>query len=159
MLDLSKILNIKCENRKEKEKYLLKSLSNLKSYPFINKIAYPTTKIDKEEINDYTPLHGGNLMNYIMNNLINLDENNTFHKLKNNETHEIIVDFSQNPYGELIQKINFNQSLSNIRANVSKQYNSNNIIFIFFDNLSRVQFYRQYKKTSKFIKNFFFNKK
>ena len=154
MLDLSKILNIKCENRKEKEKYLLKSLSNLKSYPFINKIAYPTTKIDKEEINDYTPLHGGNLMNYIMNNLINLDENNTFHKLKNNETHEIIVDFSQNPYGELIQKINFNQSLSNIRANVSKQYNSNNIIFIFFDNLSRVHFYRQYKKTSKFIKNF-----
>ena len=93
-------------------------------------------------------------MNYIMNNLINLDENNTFHKLKNNETHEIIVDFSQNPYGELIQKINFNQSLSNIRANVSKQYNSNNIIFIFFDNLSRVHFYRQYKKTSKFIKNF-----
>lgn len=154
LLDLSKILNIKCENRKEKEKYLLKSFSNLKSYPFINKIAYPTTKIDKEEINDYTPLHGGNLMNYIMNNLINLDENNTFHKLKNNETHEIIVDFSQNPYGELIQKINFNQSLSNIRANVSKQYNSNNIIFIFFDNLSRVHFYRQYKKTSKFIKNF-----
>ena len=41
-------------------------------------------------------------MNYIMNNLINLDENNTFHKLKNNETHEIIVDFSQNPYGELM---------------------------------------------------------
>ena len=93
-------------------------------------------------------------MNYIMNNLINLDENNTFHKLKNNETHEIIVDFSQNPYGELIQKINFNQSLSNIRANVSKQYNSNNIIFIFFDNLSRVHFYRQYKKTKEYLKNF-----
>ena len=154
LLDLSKILNIKCENRKEKEKYLLKSLSNLKSYPYINKIAYPITKIDKEEVNNYTPLHGGHLMNYIMNNLINFDENNTFHKLKNDKIPEIIVDFSQNPYGELKQKINFNQSLSNIRANVSKQYNSNNIIFIFFDNLSRVQFYRQYKKTSKFIKNF-----
>ena len=154
LLDLSKILNIKCEKRKEKEKYLLKSLSNLKSYPHINKIAYPITKIDQEEINEYSPLFGGYLMNNIMKNLIYIEDNKTFHNLKNNEIPEIIVDFSHNPYGELKQKINFNKSLSINRANAYKKHNSNNIIFIFFDNLSRVHFYRQYKKTSKFIKNF-----
>ena len=31
---------------------------------------------------------------------------------------------------------------------------SNNILYIYLDNLSRVHFYRQYKKTAKFIKKF-----
>jgi len=153
-LDLSKILNIKCENRKEKEKYLLKSISNLKSYSNITKIAYPITKINKEEINEYSPLYGEYLMNYIMKNLINIEDNNTINNLTTNKLPEIIVDFSQNPYGELKQKINYNQNLSKTRAKKSKQSQSNNILFIYFDNLSRVQFYRQYKKTSKFIRNF-----
>ena len=155
LLDLSKILNIKCENRKEKEKYLLKSLSNLKSYSNVMKIAYPNTKINKEEVNEYRPLFGGYLMDYVMKNLINIEENNTITNLNQNNLSEIIVDFSQNPYGELKQTINFNQSLSKIRASKSNQSNSNNILFIYFDNLSRVHFYRQYKKTSKFLKNFF----
>ena len=41
------------------------------------------------------------------------------------------------------------------RKQLEKNKSSNNIIFIFLDNLSRVHFYRQYKRTVQFLKKFF----
>ena len=41
-----------------------------------------------------------------------------------------------------------------MRLKSGENSTSNNILFLFFDNLSRVHFYRQYKKTSQFIKKF-----
>ena len=37
---------------------------------------------------------------------------------------------------------------------LGKNKESNNILFIFLDNLSRVHFYRQFKKTTNFLKTF-----
>ena len=54
-------------------------------------------------------------------------------------------------YHENIEKLK--EVLSNERKILEKQ-NSNNVLFLFLDNLSRVQFYRQYKKTKEFIKKF-----
>ena len=154
IFDLSKILNIRCENRKEKEKYLLKNSSNLKIYKKIKKIGFPITKIDKEEIKGKSALYSKSLMEFVRSNLINLDDENILKNLTQNKKAEIIIDFTNNPFGELKQEINFNKSLSNERLKSGSNHSSNNILFLFFDNLSRVHFYRQYKKTSNFIKNF-----
>ena len=86
-------------------------------------------------------------------NLINLDE---FEKnISNNKKPEVIVDFSENEYGKLNINLNYNDNLSKKRLEKSKNSTSNNIIFLFLDNLSRVHFYRQFKKTAKFLKQFF----
>lgn len=93
-------------------------------------------------------------MKFVMNNLINLDDKNLIMNRSNNKQPEVFVDFTDNPYGELKQEIHFDKNLSAKRLELGKKYPSQNILFLFFDNLSRVHFYRQYKKTSKFIQKF-----
>ena len=147
-------MNIDCRNRKEKEKYLLKSLSNLNKFKEIKKIAFPITTIEKDELKGKSPLYSDKLMEYVLNNLINLDDKNMLNNLKKEKQPEIFIDFTENPYGELKQQINFNEKLSEEKLKSGEKIHSNNILFLFFDNLSRLHFYRQYKKTSNFIKNF-----
>ena len=154
MLDISKFLNIKCDKRKENEKYLLKKSSNLKIYHDIKKIGFPITIINNGEIKGKSALYSKKLMEFVRNNLINLEDNFSFNNSKPYKKPEIIIDYTDNPYGKLKQEINFNKSLSIDRLKIGEKYPSNNILFLFFDNLSRVHFYRQYKKTSEFIKNF-----
>ena len=158
-LDFSKILKIKCENRKEKEKYLLKEISNLKnSTKKINRIGFPITIGDKDEIEGKPLMYAESLLKFVKNNLIDIDSiEESNNSTKNNKIPEVIVDFSKNPYGELKIKINKNENLSKKRKLQSSKNNihSNNILFIFFDNLSRIKFYRQYPKTLKFIEKFF----
>ena len=155
MIDFSKHLNIKCEKRKEKEKYLLKEISNLKSTKkYINRIGYPITIGDKEEIKGKPAKYSKLLFDYVINNLIDMNDKNILNNLEINKKPEVIVDFSQNPYGELKINVNYNKKLSIKRKSLEKNTNSNNILFIFLDNLSRVHFYRQYKKTSKFLEEF-----
>ena len=84
-----------------------------------------------------------------------MDNWEKLNKSNNEEMPEIIIDYTKNPYGELKIKINYNEELSKNRQLKEKNNETNNIIFLFFDNLSRVHFYRQYKKTSNFLKNFF----
>ena len=72
----------------------------------------------------------------------------------NKKKPEIIVDFNEDPYGKILININHNKSLSEQRSKLSLNNSSNNILFIFIDNISRNHFYRQFKKTAKFIKNF-----
>jgi hypothetical protein len=154
LFDISRILNIDCRNRKEKEKNLLKSLSNLNKFKEIKKIAFPITTIEKDELKGKSPLYSDKLMEYVLNNLINLDDKNMLNNLKKEKQPEIFIDFTENPYGELKQQINFNEKLSEEKLKSGEKIHSNNILFLFFDNLSRLHFYRQYKKTSNFIKNF-----
>lgn len=155
MFDFSKYLNIKCEKRKEKEKYLLKKMSNLKNCKkYINRIGYPITIGDKDEIKGKPAKYSKILFDYVMNNLIDMNDKILLNNLEKSKKPEIIVDFSKNPYGELDININYNKRLSIKRKSLEKNLNSNNILFIFLDNLSRVHFYRQYKKTSKFLEHF-----
>ena len=155
ILDFSKLLNIKCEKRKEKEKYLLKQSSNLNTLKEIKKIGYPITINSTEEIKGNSALYSESLMKFVLNNMINLDDKNILNKLNRNMRPEVYIDYTNNPYGELKQDINFNEKLSQERWDLSKKNKiSNDILILFMDNLSRVHFYRQYKKTSKFIKKF-----
>ena len=155
ILDLSKFLKIKCEKRKEKEKHILKLSSNLNSSKEIKKIGYPITINSTKEIKGKPALYSDTLMNFVLNNMINLDDKNILKKLTRNMTPEVYIDYTNNPYGELKQKINFNKKLSKKRLLLSEKNNlSSNILILYLDNLSRVHFYRQYKKTSKFIKKF-----
>ena len=154
ILDLSNILRIKCDKRKNKEKTSLISLSNLKNSKPINKIGFPITIGEKEEIKGEPSMYGVVLLNYVKNNLINLDNETMLKNIKPNQKPEVYVDFTNNKFGELIININYNNSLSKTRLSLENNKNASNILFIFFDNLSRVHFYRQYKKTIKFLKTF-----
>ena len=149
-LDFSKFLNINCKNRNKNEKYLLMSISNLKNLTNINKIGYPITIGKKEEIKGRPAMYSKTLLNYFKNNLINLDKK----KINGNKKPEVYVDFSSGPYGKLHIKINYSNKLSEKRISLNKNKKSNNILFIFLDNISRVHFYRQFKKTIKFLKKF-----
>ena len=153
-LDISKLSGKNCENREEKEKYLLKEISNFKNKTEIKKIGYPISIGDKDEIKGRPAPYSDTLLSFMKKNLINIEE---FEKnnINNIKKPEVFVDFSENKYGKLNITINYNDTLSKKRLNVSKNYYSNNIIFIFLDNLSRAHFYRQLKKTAKFLKQFF----
>ena len=63
-LDFSKFLNIKCEKRKEKEKYLLKQISNLKKIEKIKKIGYPITIGKEDEIKGRPAMYSETLLFY-----------------------------------------------------------------------------------------------
>lgn len=152
ILDFSRFIN--CKNRKEKEKHLLLDISNLKNTSkIIKKIGYPITTYKKDEAK--YALYNIDLYNYVINNLLDMDDINSLNKLTSNDKPEIILDYSKDIYGELKINVHFKESLSIHRKLLEKNKESNNIIFLFFDNLSRVHFYRQYKQTSNFLKNFF----
>ena len=154
ILDVSNLLRINCNKRKETEKYLLKEISNLNNSKKIQKIGYPITIGKEEEIKGSPPMYSKDLLDFVKNNLINLDDENSKFLLNLSKKPEIYVDYSNNPYGELKIKINYSSKLSEKRLALSKDKDSKNILFIFLDNLSRVHFYRQFKKTVKFLKNF-----
>ena len=145
-LDFSRFID--CNKRKNREKYLLLKESNLRNEKNIKRIGYPITINKKEE--DITSLYDRKLFRYVKNHLIDMD------KVNNRRIRpEIILDYSNNSFGELKIKINYNEKLSKKRKLLEKNVDSKNILFIFFDNLSRVHFYRQYKETSNFLKQFF----
>ena len=99
-------------------------------------------------------MYGGVLLDYVINNLVNLDNETILKNIKPNQKPEVYVDYTNNKYGEIKININYNNFLSKTRLSLGNNKNESNILFIFFDNLSRVHFYRQYKKTIKFIKKF-----
>ena len=108
ILDFSKILNIKCEKRKEEEKYLLKEKSNLKNSYKINKIGFPITIGDVEEIKGKPALYSFSLYKYVLNNLIDLENKNITNNLTLSKKYpEIILDYTSDPYGQIIINVNY----------------------------------------------------
>ena len=154
ILDFSNLLNINCDKRKESEKYLLKKISNLNNSEAIKKIGYPITISEKQEIKGRAAMYAKALQDFVKNNLINLDNEHFNSNFDISKKPEIYVDFSSNPFGKINIKINYSKKLSEERYALSKNNDSHNILFIFLDNISRVHFYRQFKKTAKFLKNF-----
>ena len=99
--------------------------------------------------------YNNDLKNYFLNNLIDM-ENLTLIKNLNYLKPEIEVDFSKNPFGEMIINLNFNETLSNERKKLEKFIKpySNNIIILFIDSVSRANSIRQLKKSLKFFEKF-----
>lgn len=109
-LDFSKILNIKCENRKEKEKFFLKDISNLKNSPKnIKRIGFPLTIEEKEEIIGRPAKYSKTLFEYVKNNLINIDEKESLNETRKIKNVEVFVDYTNNSYGELKIEINLRE--------------------------------------------------
>ena len=67
-MDISSLLNINCNNRKSEEKTYLKKISNLKNDKNIQKIGFPITIGDNEEIKGEPSMYGGILLKYVKNN-------------------------------------------------------------------------------------------
>lgn len=111
-MDFSIFVN--CKKRKEKEKNILINFSNLKNLSKkIKKIGYPITIGNEEEI--MSALYGKELYNYVLNNLINMDDKNYIRNLNDKYKPEIILDFTNNKYGELKIRLNYNKTLSERR--------------------------------------------
>lgn len=153
LFDFSKILNLKCRNRNNKEKFTLINNSNLKNKSKVKRIGYPITIGKEEEINGKPTLYSETLYRFVKNNLLDMDDKEKLDKLDEYEKPEVFVDFSKGSYGEIEIKINIKDKLINERKLLEKQ-DSNNVLFLLMDNLSRVHFYRQYKKTKEFLKTF-----
>ena len=153
-LDFSR--NKSCLIRNEKEKYNLKYISKSK---YINKntkkIGFPITT-HKDNFNLKKQQNSKNLYNEIMNNLIDMDNKELLNKLEDKEKPEVILDYTNNEYGDIHININYDKELSKERKKLEKNTEPlyDNIIFIFFDAISRKHFSRVYKKTSKFLDNF-----
>ena len=83
-----------------------------------------------------------------------MDEPNQLKKFKDYQKPEVIVGFTEDPYGKMIININHKAQLSK-EGKSKERKDAKNILFIFMDNLSSYHFYRQYPKTTKFIWQFF----
>ena len=83
-----------------------------------------------------------------------MDDKEQLNKLDEDQRPEVIADFSNISYGKLEINVNYKDKLSKKRKLLEKE-DSNNVLFLFMDNLSRVHFYRQYKRTKEFLKQFF----
>ena len=153
LFDFSKILNLKCIKRSNKEKNNLIINSNLKNKTKIKRIGYPITIGKKEEINGEPTLYSETLYEFVKNNLVDMDDELQFNKLDEDQKPEVIANFNNSLYGKLEININYKDKLSKERKLLEKE-DSNNVLFLFMDNLSRVHFYRQYKKTKEFLKQF-----
>ena len=153
LFDFSKILNLKCVKRSSKEKDNLIINSNLKNKTEIKRIGYPITIGKKEEINGEPILYSETLYEFVKNNLIDMDDKEQLNKLDKDQKPEVIANFGNNLYGKLEININYKDKLSKERKLLEK-VDSNNVLFLFMDNLSRVHFYRQYKKTKELLKQF-----
>ena len=148
--DLSKIYHISCLNKRKNARY---NILNYAKSPYINsdtlKFGFPITNNEEGQKDGKD---NGLLIKYTRNNLMDMEK-----LIQNeNEKPEYIVDFSKDPKGELIIKLNYNKTLSLERKKIekdSKPY-SENILIIYIDSISRNNALRKLKKTMKFIEQF-----
>ena len=153
--DFSKSMS--CSNRKEEEKTNLKLISNSK---YINentkRIGFPITTHKNNFILNIKK-NSKNLYDEIMKNLVDMDNKEQLDELGEKEKPEVVLDYTKNEYGDINININYDDELSKERKKLEEKTNPlyENIIFIFFDAISRNHFSRVYKKTSEFIEKFF----
>ena len=103
-------------------------MSNLKNSTFLKKIGFPITIGDKEEIEGNPAMYSDTLLEYVINNLIDIDNLNQKDNFNIKNNSEVIVDFTNNSYGELKIKINYSKFYFNLSTN--KISSSNMTIFI-----------------------------
>ena len=152
--DFSK--SISCSNRKGNEKDKLLSLSKS---TYVNKntkrIGYPITT-HRLNFNCNSQKNSNNLYNEIMKNLVDMDNKKQLEELGEKEKPEIVLDFTNNKNGEIHIDINYDKEISKERKKLEKNTTVlyENIIFLFFDAISRNHFSRVFKKSTQFIEQF-----
>ena len=148
--DISKLFFVSCLKKKKNSREILLKVSKS---PYINsttiKFGFPLTN---NEIGRKDGKDNGIIRKYSFKNLIDMDKPLPPKLSKP----EYIVDFSNDPFGELLINLNYNDSLSKERNN--KEINSipysNNILIIYIDSISRATSMRKLKKTLNFFEQF-----
>ena len=148
--DLTKILGVNCSKKKSNSrKVILKNSKSLYITKNTKKFGFPST--NKGLIGCTDGLDDKILKKYVLDNLFDIENN-----FNNFTAPEIIVDFSKDPYGELLIDLKYNDSLSKERKKLEYINNpySNNILMIFLDSVSRVSSMKQLNKTLTFFEKF-----
>ena len=155
-LDLTKLLNVKCNENKDKAKIKLINFSKKKYFnKNTNRIGFPLLNKNEQiflAIND----NNKSISRYVSNNLVDMDNKKLVNYIYKGNIPEIIVDFNNNKYGELKINLNFNKTLSKERKKLeNKSFPfSENIMIIYIDSVSRAFSIRKLKKALNFIEKF-----
>ena len=167
--DISSILRPTCLNDEllqSQSIHFLKSIKNynIKYYNISNKnyFGYPLTNNDKFNIIEFgnTFIKGKkDLDEELHKNIILMDlfiKNKTKY-YPNEEEPEIYVQFKKG-IGEIKIKLKKNETLIKEKEKIINSYNTNplfkNVVVMFFDTLSRAQFFRKFPKTISFFNKF-----
>ena len=154
--DYTKIRGLYCKslnNKNLKENFFKYSLS-----PYITKetlrFGFPLTNKDSICLEDFEK--GNPIYNYVMKNLVDMDNKEILDKYFKDKMPEISIDFSDDDKGKLIIDVHFNKTLSEERKLLesnSEPY-AKNIFLLYIDSVSRANALRQLKKTMNFFKKF-----
>ena len=148
--DLTRLFRTNClnKNKNARETLLRKSKS-----PYINsdtkRFGFPLTNNAEGQKDGKDNLV---LSNYTFHYLIDMDK-----KLPPGLSKpEYIVDFTKDPFGELIIDLHYNKTLSKKRKKLEKNSvpYSDNILILYIDSISRGNTMRKLKKTVKFFEQF-----
>lgn len=163
-LDITKIRHITCKDRGINERINL--ITHSKS-SFISEnttlFGFPLTNKDSICLIDNSIEFF--LINYSINNVVDMNNKIILDKYFKNKLPEILVNFS-NDIGNMEINLTFNETLSKEKKKKEKNSNpfSKNILIVYIDSVSRANSIRQLKKTLKFFEKFMhyqgnFNKK
>ena len=156
VFDLTKWRGIECYKNKENTK---KKLLQFTEKPYINintkRIGFPLVNKNPDLL-----LHALEINNtftkFIQNNLVDMDNTQLVENVYKEDKPELIVDYKNNPYGEIIIDLKFNKTLSEERKKLESNVipYAKNLIMLYIDSVSRANSMRQLKKTLKFIEQF-----
>ena len=146
----------KCTSRKQEEKMKLKKASKSKYITSTTKrIGFPITT-HKENFQFMKQQEAQNLYNEVMANLVDMDNQEQLEELGEKEKPEVVLDYTNNKYGDIYIHVNYDKDLAKERKELETETYPlyENIIFIFLDGISRAHFPRVYKKSYEFIDKF-----
>lgn len=159
-MDFSKLLKIDCKKTDNinSRNLLLKYLkSDNPSYDFsnTNKFGYPNSNI-------YSASQFKNISHFnqkIISNILDYNNKDNLKYLNENNKSDIILEFSNNfKDAKITIDLNFKSNLSKRRKlKENKKLIYDNVLFIFFDSVSRVHFQRAMRKTCKFLEKYMKN--
>ena len=148
--DLSKLYHVSCTNKKKDARNnILKHSRSPYINPNTTKFGFPLTNNEEGRKDGKDDII---LKRYTFHNLIDMGKPLPQGLPKP----EYIVDFSKDPYGELIIDLNYDDALSQERKQLEKNSNpySDNIIILYVDSISRATALRNMKKTMNFFEKF-----
>ena len=155
IFDNSKKKKFICNEKINTKKKLIDNSKNKYISIQTKRVAYPLPNKNKQI---YKPISifSDEVKKMFYNNLVDLDNKDLAKKILKNNTPEIIIDYTNNPFGDLIIDVQFNKTLSEERK--SLEFNtspySNNILVLFIDSVSRAYSMRALKKTLEFFEQF-----
>ena len=152
IFDFSKIKGKKCDKMKQDTK---KNLLSISKNNYINEktkhIGLPLTNKEPKLL-----FWRNSIFYYFQSHLVDMDNSHLVKRIFGNNNPEMIVDYTNNEYGELKINLNFDADLSKKRKLLEKDSSpySNNIMMLYIDSVSRAYSVRKLKKTLAFFEQF-----